>query len=593
MQKVVGSSPIIRSTKNSWKSVVLDLERGEVGAVYKRLRSKGQLRPASARLSAGVATLALLWVPLVVGSASAAAQKPARGPDLVVRSLSNPPSSLAPGVAFTTTFKVANGGVRNSPRSQARAYLSRDARQGKGDIRLAPPLSVVSLRPGKAVRRGGAVTIPVATTTGRWSLIVCSDNSRRIRETNERNNCRTASRRISVETATPQSAAPPPPPPPSAPPPPPPPPGPPPPPPLGTALPASPITNESVGTTKYVATPANGGSDSNDGSQGSPWATVTKAEEMAAAGTKILVGPGRYAEDVTIEGVHGTAANPVILASQDPADPPSIRTIRISDASFWLLDDLLIDATGTTENFGVKVTGSTDDTGLAHDLVLRALEIKNSAGGSMPQGFIQTAHVYNIHLLNSRIHDNGSGVGSNDHGVYLQNGINCLIANNLIYDHPQGYGLHLYNGGAELGLHDSFVVNNTIEGSGSSAVLLEGETDPPYNNQIRNNILAFNDHYGWVIRGAAPPSPNTLDTNISYANAFGNYFKDFAPLDAPINEILTDPGFVDRAADDFRIAAGSSAIAAGIKAYTPTYDFTGVARVNADLGAYAYSARTP
>jgi len=167
-----------------------------------------------------IAIVALFSAALLV-AASASAQTGARppGPDLVVRSLANPAATVVPREALTASFVVTNMGKRSARQSLAAAYLSRDRSKGKGDLRLAPTSSVARLKPDRSARRNAAVVIPDATSAGPWFLIVCADDTSRVPETNERNNCRAATTPISVTKV-------PPPPPPA-----PPPPGPPPPPP--------------------------------------------------------------------------------------------------------------------------------------------------------------------------------------------------------------------------------------------------------------------------------------------------------------------------------------------------------------------------
>ena len=147
-----------------------------------------QLRSWYSRKAARTSILGLFSLALLAGAA-AAEQGQARRADLVVRSVSNPPGSVAPGQAVVATITVGNRGKRRAGRSTARAYLSRDSRKSSNDMRLAG-ISVPPLKPGKASRRTAGLTIPRAISSTPWFLIVCSDDARRVRETNERNNCR-------------------------------------------------------------------------------------------------------------------------------------------------------------------------------------------------------------------------------------------------------------------------------------------------------------------------------------------------------------------------------------------------------------------
>jgi hypothetical protein len=165
---------------------------------------------------------------LVAASASAWTGASAPRPDLVVRSLTSSPQTVAPREALTVTFAVGNIGKRTARASVAAAYLSRDKTKGKGDGRLTPASSVARLKPRKSARRTATLVIPPETDIGPWFVIVCADDTGRVREAKEKNNCRAAT------TPTLVTKVPPPPPPPAphtAPPPPAPPP-----PPLGVGV---------------------------------------------------------------------------------------------------------------------------------------------------------------------------------------------------------------------------------------------------------------------------------------------------------------------------------------------------------------------
>jgi hypothetical protein len=103
--------------------------------------------------------------------------------------------SIARGAAFRSAFKVANTGTRVARRSTVRVYLSRDRRKSKGDVPLVPAKSVLGLRPGGRIGRTGLIRVPRAIAGGLWFLIVCADATGIVRETNERNNCRSSARR--------------------------------------------------------------------------------------------------------------------------------------------------------------------------------------------------------------------------------------------------------------------------------------------------------------------------------------------------------------------------------------------------------------
>jgi CARDB/Bacterial Ig domain/Cadherin domain len=201
---------------------------------------------------ARASALALLAAALLVAaSASARTGASPPRPDLVVRSLTSAPATLAPRDALTAKFVIANAGKRAARASVAAAYLSRDKVKGKGDRRLTPASSVARLKPRKSARRSATLVIPPATAVGPWFVIVCADDTGRVREAKEKNNCRAATTPILV------TKVPPPPPPPAPQPPAPPPPAPPPPPPLppGSAPTNISLSNATLAENQPVGTP--------------------------------------------------------------------------------------------------------------------------------------------------------------------------------------------------------------------------------------------------------------------------------------------------------------------------------------------------
>jgi hypothetical protein len=77
--------------------------------------------------------------------------------------------------------------------------LSRDARRSRDDRRLGGG-KVKALAPRKAGKATLRLAVPAATEPGAYRVIACADAAQRVKESNERNNCRTAP--ITVVPAT-------------------------------------------------------------------------------------------------------------------------------------------------------------------------------------------------------------------------------------------------------------------------------------------------------------------------------------------------------------------------------------------------------
>jgi subtilase family serine protease len=133
------------------------------------------------RTPAGALAVALLL--LVAATASAAAR-----PDLKITYISPPPSALEPGDQFSTTVQAGNAGTARAGGSSARFYLSQD--------KLLEASEALGRRDTRAVRGGGTTlvsgrfAIPADAETGRqYFVFVCLDATKKVKESDERNNC--------------------------------------------------------------------------------------------------------------------------------------------------------------------------------------------------------------------------------------------------------------------------------------------------------------------------------------------------------------------------------------------------------------------
>ena len=140
----------------------------------------------------GAAATALLAL-LLPGTAAAGP-----GPDLVVTYLSGPPRSLVTGADFNLVDVVRNPGRRAAPASTRVLFLSFDRRAGRGDYRLPAKRAVRSLGIGRSARGSQVVEVPAGVPSGTYWLLACADGLRRVRETNEGNNCRASAWRVEL-----------------------------------------------------------------------------------------------------------------------------------------------------------------------------------------------------------------------------------------------------------------------------------------------------------------------------------------------------------------------------------------------------------
>lgn len=124
-------------------------------------------------------------------------------PDLVISSLSNPPTSSVQGAAFSVSNTVKNNGNENAVSSSSnRYYLSSDATINTTDMLLWGSTSNPPINAGASYSVSTNVSIPETLPPGLYILGACADDPNVIPEENENNNC-TASAPIQVQQCYP------------------------------------------------------------------------------------------------------------------------------------------------------------------------------------------------------------------------------------------------------------------------------------------------------------------------------------------------------------------------------------------------------
>ena len=149
-------------------------------------------------VSNAVSTLAVAAGLLLVATADEDANaKVKRKPDLVVRTVSNPPATMRAGDTFAIKETTRNRGRGRAGRSRTRFYLSPDSKRSNGDRRLVGEHSVGKLRAKKSATATTQLTAPTIAA-GRFRLLACADDRRVVRERSERNNCRASKQPVSL-----------------------------------------------------------------------------------------------------------------------------------------------------------------------------------------------------------------------------------------------------------------------------------------------------------------------------------------------------------------------------------------------------------
>jgi len=330
----------------------------------------------------------------------------------------------------------------------------------------------------------------------------------------------------------------------------------------------------------YVST---SGSDSNPGTLTAPWRTVQKALNTVQAGQTAYVRAGTYSQNLLMSRA-GTAVAPITVRNY-PGERPVLRP-----------------GTGATDNMplqlgsgaayvrfqGLTIEGATGPSttnvyawGNAHNIELSQCELRNS----QRQGFFSEATTSSIQLLGCYIHDNGgSGPIQLDHNVYMEGQFH-LIADCLIKNAPNGFGVQIYPSSDHV-----IVTENTIVGALRDGIIVGSDGATTTSNlTLTNNVVAFNGRYGistyW---GGAVGSANAGANNLVWGNGAGQLSGSGISYSG---SVLADPLFVDRTGGNLHLQGTSPGRDRGLAPYARPTDLDGVQRPQGpapDLGAYEY-----
>ena len=141
------------------------------------------------------------------------------------------------------------------------------------------------------------------------------------------------------------------------------------------------------------------------------------------------------------------------------------------------------------------------------DLYGNYVEISGNEIRGQDQGIYTAEESHHAHILGNWIHHNGEGVTHQSHGIYLQ-GDDHLVANNLIHDHPEGFGIQVYDKGDR-----AIVTGNTITGAGHSGIVVGGSGGVS-GVHVHNNVLAFNNQWG-ICHDSSCPTSSVADHNVT------------------------------------------------------------------------------
>lgn len=142
--------------------------------------------------------LVVLSILVVALAAAAPAGAKTAQPDLVVTKVSKPPKTKTVGTRIKLGVKVANRGGSQASASKLGLYLGKGKKHTKKDKRLKR-IKVKALFPGAVKKLKLKALLPKKTKPGTYRLFACADDTRKVKEAKEGDNCR-ASKKLRLVT---------------------------------------------------------------------------------------------------------------------------------------------------------------------------------------------------------------------------------------------------------------------------------------------------------------------------------------------------------------------------------------------------------
>lgn len=371
-------------------------------------------------------------------------------------------------------------------------------------------------------------------------------------------------------------------------------------------------------TTYHVAST---GSDSNPGSQASPWRTLQKAANTVRAGDVVMVANGTYAGfQVTADGtaaariVFRAGGSNVVINSRNSSTPDNVN---LEGANYVTVEGFTVN---DAERVGIRAVTATG-------IVIRGNRIQRSGLDG-----ILTGYTPQIQIL-----DNIVSGSEQEHGIYVSNSNvasdNPVVRGNECFDNNQngmqfngdcwenGDGIisgavieenivhhNNWKGFSLISLQSSTICNNLVYENGLSAGAggIHLADQPNCGKPSNNNVVVNNTVYEpriACIRLTNGSTANTIFNNVLVASSLDRTIADESGgnyIDTASNIRRTSKSGLFVSSTDYHLAPSSPALNVGVGLYrneeAPLADIDGIARPQGgrhDAGSFEKSTATP
>jgi hypothetical protein len=293
-----------------------------------------------------------------------------------------------------------------------------------------------------------------------------------------------------------------------------------------------------------VASPL--GSNSNPGSLSKPYLTVEKLAGSLSRGETGCLRAGVYQRDVEIRK-GGTTTAPITITSYPGERATILGRLYVNDhANNVVFQHLDLDGYNRDRLPSPTVNGD--------NVVFRDNDVTNRHTSiCFLLGSREWGRARGALLDGNRIHNCGQLPASNHHhGIYAEATDNARIVNNWIYDNADR-GIQLFPDA-----HRTYIARNIIDGNGQGVVFSRTSAHNTVEyNVISNPVVRYNLE-DFELTGTGNVARRNCLWSTRHAGNPGGLQGEFAV--PAIENIIVDPGYVNRAAKDFRLLPGSPCI---------------------------------
>jgi hypothetical protein len=264
----------------------------------------------------------------------------------------------------------------------------------------------------------------------------------------------------------------------------------------------------SSGSCYYVAT---SGSDSNAGSESSPFKTIAKAASVAGAGSTVYIKGGTYNAGATLTS-SGTASNYITFRNYGSEKPVITGSFTVK-ASYIRIKGLTLQNTPSTS---ILISGGDLPAGSVTGVIVEDCTIINPSAGNSNSGIRIDYGAQNTIIQRNTFSVDYGGFGDKNAVYWWYPGDGIVCRDNTVSGSPwDGFGGGPENAFGYINNNDFY--NNTISGAIDDGIQPDGDN---LNTRIYNNVI-YNSFSG-VSSCPVAVGPEYIFRNVIYNLRYRN-----------------------------------------------------------------------